>query len=83
MKMSPTAGKVLLHYYDNESDVDVLNLDTMYVQSFCDWLRTNGLIERANEEVHDSKYLITDKGRAMAEAMLSIPMPVQIWVIQS
>lgn len=72
--MSPSELEVLLHYYYTPVDIENRSdLQSRPVGRF----KELGLLAITDT---DHRSHITERGKAYVEAILSLPLPVQIWV---
>lgn len=74
----PGALKELLHYYTTSMHY----ADCAGGRSFMPELMEAGLMAvEHNPDGRQQGYVVTEKGRVYIEALLALPLPVQVWTI--
>mgnify|MGYP001171530968 CR=1 FL=1 len=72
--LTPLHIKILLHYYVT---FEPFSPDTETFRSYREFWIASGCLEY---EGGDTPYVVTGKGKAWLERVLSTPMPTQKWV---
>lgn len=71
--------EVLLHYFYSVVDYREGDFSNSAVRQAVDWLRSEGLLEQ--DPGRSAAYRATERARVYIEAVLSVPPPVQKWVM--
>jgi len=77
--MSPLAINIMLHYYCSPLDYATNGSkgeDGTVTDLFC-----HGMLQEDRQEGTDSKFRISEKGRAYVDALLSVQEPVCKWEV--
>ena len=77
--MTPLHIDILLHYYTRPGDYRDGDFSAPAVKEYVGWLAGNDLISSAHCKVE--KYEITDRGRALVDAICDTPLPINKWVV--
>ena len=80
MKLTPLHLKLLLHHYTHPEPWPHKG---GCANEYEEQLRSEGLLQLAPPIQVDRDYLVTDKGRAHVEQLLTLPFPTQAWVNES
>ncbi len=80
--MSPFELDILLHYYSRRDDHPVLADNPPIWTSTRGKMKSDGLLgENDPVKVGEPLYYLTERGKVYIEAILSLPLPVQQWVM--
>lgn len=78
--MSPLKIRILLHYFAHPVDEYPMPNSHAIDELFGDGLLTDRVADASDHRRYNA-YTTTPKGDAYVEAICSIPLPVQLWVI--
>lgn len=85
--MTPLAIEILLHYHGHAYDYREGDFSAPAVRELIDRFRgdnplytDSGMLE-IETQMGNRSYRLTDKGRVYVAALLSVPLPVQVWVL--
>ena len=81
--MTPFELDILLHYYSRADDHPVMFDNPPIWPQTRDHFKAEELLgERPADKRHgDALYYLTERGKAYIEAVLALPLPVQVWVM--
>ncbi len=79
--MTPFELDILLHYYGHADDHPVVARNPPIWKETRDAFREKGLLETDTTMESTATYRLTERGKAYIDAMLALPLPVQIWVM--
>lgn len=82
MKTSPLAIEIALYYWTHPGDYRAGDFSASAVQQTIDDFVEAGLLTTERSDHHwDARFYTTDGMEAYIEALRSVPLPIQIWVI--
>lgn len=80
--MSPLMIEILLHYFARTNDYRDGDFSASAVRDAITWFHEHEhLLEQTPVGPRHAAYVLTDRGRVYVEALLSVPLPVQKWVM--
>jgi hypothetical protein len=81
--MTPLLIEILMHYATRGDDYRDGDFSAPAVREGIDWLRDDAkLIEhRQPNAAISNMYQLTERGRVYFDALQSVPLPVQVWVM--
>lgn len=80
--MTPFELDILLHYYAHVDDHPVMFDRPPIWPETRDAFKAQGLLaEKDPDSDRKALYHLTNRGRAYIEAILAMPLPVQVWVM--
>ena len=78
--MTPLQIDILLHYYARANDYLDGDFSAPAVRQAIDDFKSENMLERATGE-SGATYQITERARVYIEVLLSVPLPMQRWVM--
>lgn len=80
--MTPLELDVMIHYIGHTCDHDIVARNPPIWAETRDWFLSEGLLEVVpTDQVRDAIYRLTPRGIAFVEALQSVPLPEQIWIV--
>jgi len=79
--VTPLKMEILLHYYYSPEEYRDGDLSAPAVDEALFWACSEGLLTSIEKSQYGATYAQTDRLRALVDAWLNVPLPVQVWVI--